>query len=81
MGYTVLTEKHLSVYCGRGAMNAYLCTVCGYVYDQLSAERLHENQLISFQDLPEDWVCPTCGVTADLFDPIESDNTPDLPVE
>ncbi len=62
-------------------MNAYLCTVCGYVYDQLSAEKSHAGELIAFQDLPEDWVCPTCGVSVDLFESTESDNTPDVPVE
>lgn len=34
----------------------YVCQVCGYVYDPA------ENDGIEFDQLPEDWVCPTCGV-------------------
>lgn len=34
----------------------YVCQVCGYVYDP------EENDGIPFDQLPEDWVCPTCGV-------------------
>lgn len=30
----------------------WVCTVCGYVYDGE----------IPFEDLPDDWVCPLCGV-------------------
>ena len=35
----------------------YVCDVCGYEYDG------H----IPFEDLPEDWVCPLCGVGKDQF--------------
>ncbi len=62
-------------------MNAYSCTVCGYVYDHLSAQKSHSGELIAFQELSEDWACPTCGVRADLFDLVESDNTPDISAE
>ncbi|MGM0438082.1 MAG: rubredoxin, partial [Bacillota bacterium] len=24
----------------------------------------------SFEDLPEDWVCPECGVGKDMFEPL-----------
>lgn len=43
----------------------YVCTVCGYVYDPA------ENDNVLFADLPEDWVCPTCGVGKDEFEPEE----------
>lgn len=35
----------------------YTCTVCGYVYDGEEP----------FEDLPDDWVCPICGVGKELF--------------
>ena len=35
----------------------WVCTVCGYVYDGD----------IPFEDLPEDWFCPICGVGKDFF--------------
>ena len=36
----------------------WVCTVCGYVYDGD----------VPFEDLPEDWVCPLCGVGKELFE-------------
>lgn len=36
----------------------YTCTVCGYTYDGE----------IPFEDLPDDWVCPLCGVGKDMFE-------------
>jgi Rubredoxin len=32
----------------------YVCTVCGYVYDEDAEGTL-------FADLPDDWECPVCG--------------------
>lgn len=62
-------------------MDAYLCSVCGYVYDEESAEKTEAGESILFKDLPEDWVCPICGVGMDLFDPTDSDRTPDISAE
>jgi len=38
----------------------YQCTVCGYIYDDSKEE-------IKFEDLPDDWKCPLCGVPKSLF--------------
>ena len=46
-------------------MKKYVCTVCGYVYDP------EENDGIAFEDLPEDWVCPLCGVGKDMFEEVK----------
>ena len=43
----------------------YVCNVCGYVYDP------KENGGVEFKDLPEDFVCPVCGVGKDEFSPAE----------
>jgi len=43
-------------------MEKYICTVCGYIYDP------EEHDGIKFEDLPDDYVCPLCGVSKDLFD-------------
>lgn len=43
-------------------MEKWVCTVCGYVYD------LAENNGVKFEDLPEDYVCPLCGVGKDQFE-------------
>lgn len=50
-------------------MDKYVCTVCGYVYDP---EKGDATQSIApgtaFENLPEDWVCPECGVGKDQFE-------------
>lgn len=61
-------------------MKAYICSVCGYLYDDESTEKNIENKPIPFQELPEDWTCPDCGVSPDLFEETQSDRTPDVPV-
>jgi rubredoxin len=48
------------------------CTACGYVYDPEVGDP--ENNVpagTAFADLPEDWVCPQCGVGKDLFQQID----------
>ena len=61
-------------------MNAYICSVCGFLYDVESAEKNVEGNPVPFEELPDDWVCPNCGVKPDLFLPVKSDRTPDIPV-
>ena len=44
-------------------MKKYVCTVCGWVYDP--AEGDPEGGIApgtAFEDIPDDWVCPLCGV-------------------
>ena len=40
--------------------DAYRCTICGYIYDNAKEE-------VKFEDLPDDWKCPMCGVGKDMF--------------
>ena len=45
----------------------YVCTACGYIYDP--AEGDVDNGIeagTEFDQLPEDWCCPVCGVGKDL---------------
>lgn len=37
----------------------YVCSVCGYEYDASQ---------VPFEELPEDWVCPICGVGKEMFE-------------
>jgi len=49
-------------------MDKYECTVCGYVYDPAAGDP--DNGVdpgTSFEDLPDDWVCPICGASKDEF--------------
>lgn len=53
-------------------MKKYECTVCGYIYDPELGDP--ENGVApgtSFEDVPDDWVCPECGVEKDLFEPLD----------
>ena len=53
-------------------MDKYVCTVCGYVYDPAIGDS--DSGIApgtSFQDLPDDWVCPECGVGKDSFSKVE----------
>lgn len=52
-------------------MEKYECTACGYVYDPAVGDP--ESGIApgtSFDDLPEDWVCPQCGVGKTFFQKI-----------
>ena len=51
-------------------MKKYVCTACGYVYDPAVGEPDSGFQPgTAFEDIPEDWVCPLCGVGKDMFEP------------
>lgn len=44
-------------------MKKYICTVCDWVYDPEVGDP--EGGIApgtAFEDIPEDWVCPVCGV-------------------
>ena len=50
-------------------MKKYECTACGFIYDE---EKGHEETGIApgtkWEDVPEDWVCPLCGLGKDEFE-------------
>ena len=46
----------------------YACTVCGYVYDpEIGDPEGGVPPGTPFADIPDDWVCPACGVGKDDF--------------
>ena len=50
-------------------MAKYVCTVCGYVYDE--AEDDPANGIApgtKWEDVPEDFTCPLCGVGKEDFE-------------
>ena len=50
-------------------MKNYVCTVCGYIYDEAAGDP--DNGVepgTKWEDVPEDWVCPVCGVGKDQFE-------------
>ena len=53
-------------------MKKYKCTVCGYIYDPAIGDPDNGiNAGTAFEDLPDDWTCPDCGVEKDMFEPLE----------
>ena len=78
-GYTVANHSYI-VYSGfynnsarrNAIMTKYVCDTCGYVYDPEVGDP--DNGIepgTAFEDLPEDWECPLCGVGKDEFSPEE----------
>ena len=50
-------------------MEKWTCIVCGYVYDEAVGDP--DSGIApgtKFEDVPEDWVCPVCGVSKDQFE-------------
>ncbi len=46
----------------------YVCDACGWVYDEELGDP--ENGIApgtKFEDLPDDFACPLCGVGKDMF--------------
>lgn len=47
----------------------YRCIACDYVYDPEQGDpRADIDPGTEFEDLPEDWECPICGVGKDDFE-------------
>jgi rubredoxin len=45
-------------------ISVYECQACGFLYDE-------EKEGTKFEDLPDDWTCPVCGVGKDMFEKID----------
>lgn len=53
-------------------MKKYVCEPCGYIYDPEVGDL--EGGIApgtAFEDIPDDWVCPECGVDKDMFTVVE----------
>ena len=49
-------------------MKKYICDVCGYVYDPEVGDTDNNIEAgTAFDKLPDEWVCPICGVGKDEF--------------
>jgi rubredoxin len=47
----------------------WMCVVCGFIYDE--AKGLPEEGIAPgtrWEDIPDTWTCPDCGVTKDDFE-------------
>ncbi len=57
-------------------MVKYKCTVCGYIYDpELGDPDGGIKPETPFEELPDDWTCPVCGVAKSEFERMKHDET------
>jgi len=54
---------------GETTMEKWECLACGYIYDPEEGDP--DSGIApgtAFEDIPDDWVCPVCGVGKDMFE-------------
>lgn len=52
-------------------MKKYICLICGYIYDpEIGDEENGIEAGVSFDELPDDWLCPLCAVTKENFEEV-----------
>ena len=53
-------------------MRKFQCNVCGFVYDESMGDPARGIKPgTRWEDIPEDWACPECGVFKDDFEMLE----------
>lgn len=53
-------------------MKAYMCVICGFVYEESKGapdQGLAPGTL--WKDVPENWTCPDCGAAKSDFEMVE----------
>ena len=54
-------------------MSKWICSICGYVYDEAKEGK-------PFAEMPDTWVCPLCGAPKSAFVPEKQEAAPKAPV-
>ncbi|MDR2426371.1 MAG: rubredoxin [Endomicrobium sp.] len=52
-------------------MEKWKCSACGYIYDPTTGDA--DSGIASgtpFEQIPDDWTCPICGVSKEMFEKI-----------
>ena len=53
-------------------LKKYGCDPCGWIYDPEAGDPDGGIEPgTAFEDIPDDWVCPICGVGKDMFSVVE----------
>ena len=53
-------------------MKKFECMACGYIYDEALGDP--DSGIApgtKWEDIPDDWVCPVCGVSKDEFEEVK----------
>ncbi len=69
MTVCVVSEATAMTVSVSAAYRTWMCVVCGFMYDE--AQGMPEEGILPgtrWEDVPETWVCPDCGVTKDDFE-------------
>lgn len=54
---------------GEDIVAKWECTACGYIYDPSAGDPEHGiDPGTPFEDLPDSWFCPNCGVGKEFFE-------------
>ena len=53
-------------------MKRFQCNLCGFIYDESTGDPEHGIKAgTHWEDVPEDWTCPECGVSKADFEMVE----------
>lgn len=53
-------------------MQKWECDACSYIYDpEVGDPDSGVAAGTKWEDIPDDWVCPLCGVGKDMFRPVD----------
>ena len=53
-------------------MAKYQCAICNCIYDTSKGEPAEIKPGTSFEELPDSWVCPSCGICGkEMFAKVE----------
>ncbi len=69
--YTYLCRLKQNYYMEVYIMRKFECTACGYIFDEALGDP--DGGIApgtKWEDVPEDWVCPLCGVGKEDFEEI-----------
>jgi len=52
-------------------MEKWECMACGYIYDPTVGDPDGGIEPgTPFEELPDDWICPECGASKDMFEQV-----------
>jgi rubredoxin len=53
-------------------MTKWMCVNCGYVYDEMLGDPANGlGPGTRWEDVPNDWICPDCGMAKSEFEMVE----------
>lgn len=70
--YTTQVQKTMSTKAAAVGARHWMCVVCGFIYSEalgLPDEGIAPGT--AWEDVPETWLCPDCGVTKSDFEMVE----------